>query len=98
MEDEGAAWRGAGDVAARGDGRSRVVDGGGTGDPVLDAEREADDSWWVPVTFSQGIIGARREGVAAPLPSPISLVDTMPRSRSGRATTSRRPASARANR
>lgn len=48
------------------------MDGGEVGDPVLDAEREADDSWWVPMTFSQGIIGARREGVGAPLPSPIS--------------------------
>ena len=72
MEHEVATGRGAGDVAARGDGRSRVVDVGEVGDPVLDGEREADDSWWVPMTFSQGIIGARREGVGAPLPSPIS--------------------------
>lgn len=44
MEHERAAGRGAGHVAAWGDGRSRVVDGGRAGEPVLDAEREADDS------------------------------------------------------
>jgi hypothetical protein len=90
MEHEAATGQGAGDVTTRRDGQSGIVDDGGVGDTVAEGEREADDSWWVSMTFSQDIIGVPREGVGAPIPSLFAVADMASRLRSWRATTGER--------
>lgn len=92
MEHEEATGQGAADVTARGDGQSGIVDDGGVGDTVADGEREADDSWWVSMTFSQDIIGSDRRALAH---RSRHLLQS-PTWRRGSAPGARPPASARA--